>query len=101
MSMAAENKMLPGQRGLHWPTLIVALAIMLVVTIYPPLLADGKGGADHALASLLMTAMSIGFVRGVGFVPGRQPWRMLFSGFTCLLALILALVWWLVNSPAI
>jgi predicted membrane protein len=49
---------------------------------------DGK--ADHGLAMALFTAMSVAFVRGVGFVPRARVWRWLFSGWTCFVALALA-----------
>lgn len=38
----------------------------------------------------LFMAMSAGFVRGVGFIPAAPLWRWLFSGWACLLALLLA-----------
>jgi predicted membrane protein len=80
----------PGTR-LQWPSLATALAIMLAGTLYPPLLANAAGQADHGLASLWLLAMSAGFVRGVGFVPRFVLWRLLFSGWTCALALLAAL----------
>jgi len=74
----------------HLPSLGVALAIMLGGTLYPPLMADPAGRADHALAMALFWAMSAGFVRGVGFVPRAALWRWLFSGWSCAAALLLA-----------
>jgi predicted membrane protein len=68
----------------------VALAIMVGGTLYPPLLADAAGKADHGLALALFWAMSAGFVRGVGFVPRLWVWRSLFSGWGCVVALLLA-----------
>ena len=35
---------------MHLPSLAVALAIMVVGTLYPPLMADAGGHADHRLA---------------------------------------------------
>ena len=35
-------------------------------------------------------AMSVAFVRGVGFVPRMLVWRWLFSGWTCFAALAVA-----------
>jgi predicted membrane protein len=75
---------------LHGPSLAVALLIMVAGTLYPPLMADAAGHADHRLAFALFWAMSAGFVRGVGFVPRRAIWRWLFSGWTCALALATA-----------
>jgi predicted membrane protein len=74
----------------HSLSLAVALLIMLGGTLYPPLMADAAGKADHALAMALFWAMSAGFVRGVGFVPRWWPWRALLSGWSCSAALLLA-----------
>ncbi|MFT3718213.1 cyd operon YbgE family protein [Pseudorhodoferax sp.] len=76
---------------MHLPSLALAVSIMLAGTLYPPLLADAQGQADHRLALALFWAMSAGFVRGVGFVPRRAPWRWLFSGPAAALALAVAL----------
>jgi cyd operon protein YbgE len=75
---------------MHGPSLAVALLIMVVGTLYPPLMADAAGHADHKLAMALFWAMSAGFVRGVGFMPRRWFWRALFSGWSCSAALLLA-----------
>ena len=76
----------------HLPSLAVALIIMVGGTVYPPLMADAAGSADHALAMALFWAMSAGFIRGVGFVPRWRVWRWLFSGWSCAAALSLAVV---------
>ena len=82
--------------GLHLPSLAVGLAIMWGGTLYPWVVVNAAGQADHALAALLFWAMSAGFVRGVGFVPRATVWRWLFSGWACLLGLCLAaLLKWL------
>ena len=75
---------------MHLPSLAAALLIMAAGTLYPPLMADAAGKADHGLAMALFWAMSAGFVRGVGFVPQRLVWRVLFSGWSCTAALALA-----------
>jgi predicted membrane protein len=75
---------------LHLPSLGAALAIMLAGTLYPPLMADAAGHADHRLALALFWAMSAGFVRGVGFVPHPRLLRWLYSGWSCALALAIA-----------
>ena len=74
----------------HGPSLAVALVIMVAGTLVPPLMADATGRADHNLAMALFWAMSAGFVRGVGFVPRGTAWRVLFSGWACAAALLLA-----------
>ena len=76
--------------ALHWPSLLIALAIMLAGTVYPLLLARANGSVDHGLLVALLWAMSAGLVRGVGFVPRAFGWRLLFSGWSCLTALLLA-----------
>lgn len=76
--------------AIHLPSLFVAIAIMLVGSVYPLLFADPDGKADHALATALFWAMSAGLVRGVGFVPRAWVWRLFFSGWSCVVALLLA-----------
>lgn len=89
--MSAPITEAPSPRpGLHWPSLLVAVLIMVVGTLYPPLMADSAGKADHSLAMALFWAMSAGFIRGVGFVPKYWLWRWLFSGWSCMLGLLAA-----------
>jgi predicted membrane protein len=80
----------PAQPRMHLPSLAVGLAIMVGGTVYPLLMANAAGHADHGLATLLFWAMSAGFIRGVGFVPHLRLWRWMFSGWACALALLLA-----------
>jgi predicted membrane protein len=82
----------PAAPRIQWPSLAAALVIMVAGTLYPPLMADAAGKADHNLAMALFWAMSAGFVRGVGFVPRLWVWRALFSGWSCAAALLLAAV---------
>jgi predicted membrane protein len=89
MSATSDNGIAPSR--IHLPSLAVAIAIMLVATLYPPLLTDATGKADHWLATALFFAMSAGFVRGVGFVPQALAWRWLFSSWACMAALAAAL----------
>ncbi len=80
------------QAGLHWPSLLVAIVLMLLGSIAPVSLADAQGQASHGLATLAFWAMSAGFVRGVGFIPQTRLWRWLFSGWACTIALAAALL---------
>ena len=90
MPEAVANDPLPG-----WLALVIALAILLGVTLYPPFLAARQGGVDHGMLLSLCWAMSAGFVRGVGFVPRNRYARALLSGWAMLLALLLfLLLWW-------
>lgn len=83
----------PTSAGIHLPSLAAGLAIMVVGTVYPPLMAKTAGGADHVLATLLLWAMSAGLVRGVGFVPRHAALRWIFSGWACSAASIAAIAW--------
>ena len=85
------------ENALHWPALAVATLIMLGGTVYPPLMADAAGKADHNLAMSLFWAMSAGFIRGVGFVPRYWLWRWLFSGWSCALGLLVAVAFKLMH----
>lgn len=78
--------------GVHLYSLLIALGLMLIGTLYPPLMTDATGHADHRLALLVMWAMSAGFVHGVGFAPRFWLWRWLFSPAAMLLALGAALL---------
>ena len=42
---------------IHLLSLVIALAIMLACTLYPPMMAASNGKPDHALATALFTAM--------------------------------------------
>jgi predicted membrane protein len=81
----------PAPSRIHLPSLAVAILIMLVATLYPPLMVNATGKVDHGLMTALFFAMSAGFVRGVGFVPQACAWRWLFSSWSCMAALTLAL----------
>jgi predicted membrane protein len=92
MSAVPGSAATPAPTRIQWPSLMVALLIMVGGTLYPPLMADAAGKADHNLAMALFWAMSAGFVRGVGFVPRAWIWRAAFSGWACLVTLLLAVV---------
>lgn len=82
----------PQPAGVHLPSLLVALSIMVAGSVYPLLFAGSDGRARHDLALLLFWAMSAGFVRGVGFVPRHRLARLVFSGWSCAVALALAVL---------
>ena len=80
----------PAPSRLHPLSLLIAVGIMLACTLYPPMMAAPDGKADHALATALFAAMSVAFVRGVGFIPRKLVWRRLFSRWTCFASLAVA-----------
>lgn len=71
-------------------SLVVALTIMVGGSVYPFMFAGQGGGVDHGFASAIFWAMSASLVNGVGFKPQFVVWRWLFSGWACLVALLLA-----------
>ena len=81
---AAETAFTPGVSLLP---LIIAIALTLLLTIYPPILTTPAGKADHAAATLALWSMSAGFIRGVGFVPRNRLLRIVFSTAACLVCL--------------
>ena len=76
--------------SMHLPSLLVALIIMLAGSIYPFFMTRADGTTNHTLALSLFWAMSAGLVRGVGFIPSAWGWRLLFSSWSCLAALLVA-----------
>jgi cyd operon protein YbgE len=67
------------QAALRTSTLIAAFAVMLLITLLPRGLADADGHAlSHSVLMLVMWGLSAGFVYGVGFVPQRRVWRVVF-----------------------
>lgn len=80
----------PPSSHIQVSSLVIAIVIMLACTLYPPMMVSADGKPDHALATALFVAMSVAFVKGVGFVPRMLVWRWLFSGWTCFAALAVA-----------
>ncbi|CCE04856.1 hypothetical protein BRAS3843_120028 [Bradyrhizobium sp. STM 3843] len=64
---------------LNLPCLFDRVILMLVGTLYPPLLADATRRVSHLSVGLAFCAMSAGVVRRVGFVPCSSWLRWLFS----------------------
>lgn len=71
--------------------LLIAIAIALLLSIYPNVLATADGKANHTAAMWAMWAMTAGFVRGVGFIPRNALLRLTLSRAACYLALICAI----------
>lgn len=84
---ATETAITPGVSLL---SLGIAIALTLLLTIYPPILTTPQGKADHAAAMLALWSMSAGFIRGVGFVPRNRLLRIAFSTAACLVCLAVA-----------
>lgn len=76
----------------RWPSLLTALAIMLVGSIYPMLFTGANDQVDHGFASALFWAMCAGLVHGIGFRPRHPVARWLLSGWACIAGLLLAAI---------
>jgi predicted membrane protein len=62
----------------RWISLVAAIVMAGLVTIYPKALVTGER-VNHGLLMLLMWGMSAGFVHGVGFVPEHRVLRILLG----------------------
>jgi cyd operon protein YbgE len=61
-------------------SLVTAIALMLLVTLFPrALTAEDGSPISHGVLTLIMWGMSAGFVHGVGFVPRNRVLRVLLG----------------------
>ncbi len=61
-------------------SLVTAIALMLLVTLYPRALTMEDGSPiNHGALMLIMWGLSAGFVHGVGFVPRNRALRVLLG----------------------
>lgn len=65
-------------------SLLLAVALMCAITVYPNGFLDHTGAVNHGLATLLMWGIAAGFVHGVGFVPRTRLWRLLLGPWAAL-----------------
>ena len=91
MTREAMQKLAGNQGGgFRLLPLFVGVLLIIVLTAYPPLLADRSGAADHVAALFFLWSMCAGLVSGVGFVPLAWLPRVTLSGSACFLAVLLA-----------
>ena len=62
-------------------SLLLAIALSVLILVYPRAVATSVSDVNHSLLNLLMWGISIGFIHGVGFVPRMAIWRTVFSPF--------------------
>ena len=61
-------------------SLLVAVAMMLLVTLFPRALVTEDGSAiSHGVLTFIMWGLSAGFVHGIGFVPHNRAVRALLG----------------------
>ena len=61
-------------------SLVSALALMILVTVFPRGLTVADGSPiSHGALTLIMWGMSAGFVHGIGFVPRSKVLRVLLG----------------------
>ena len=70
-------------RTSSWPLLIIAIAIMLLLVAYPPVVIGTQGRVQYVPLLLILWSMSAGFVRGIGFIPHQVLLRLLLSKMAC------------------
>ncbi|MBT9539421.1 cyd operon YbgE family protein [Thiobacillus sp.] len=76
-------------------SLLMALALMLLITLLPRGLTTHDGSAiSHGLLTLIMWGMSAGFVHGIGFIPQNRVLRVLLGPLVAWLGMGTALVFY-------
>lgn len=63
----------------RWISLALAVAISGTLLIFPYLLGSPPSPRVHALLPWLLFGLSGAWVHGLGFVPVRRLWRILFG----------------------
>lgn len=79
-----DNNLVPYYTGSFWAllnpfALLTGVVSTAMITFH---------GAIYLVAALFW-AMSAGFVAGVGFTPHFLAWRLLLSGWACLIGIVL------------
>ena len=72
----------PKEKPLGWLRGLVfcaALAVMIVITIWPHVFGATTKDMSHGAAMISMCGMSCGFVYGIGFIPRSRWLRVIFS----------------------
>lgn len=69
----------PNPLWLRLISIALAVALSLLILLYPSAVATSVSEVKHGLFTLLMWGISTGFIHGVGFVPRQALWRLLFN----------------------
>lgn len=66
--------------GARTVSLLAAIAMMLLITVFPRGLTNADGGTiSHGALSFVMLGVSAGFVHGVGFIPHNRVLRVVLG----------------------
>jgi predicted membrane protein len=75
------DKRLPYGTAARLGSLLGALSVMMLVTLYPAALTRDGAALPHGVLMLVMWGLSAGFVHGVGFVPHHPLLRLLLGPY--------------------
>lgn len=59
--------------------MLLAIAMSALILVYPRAVASSISAINHKMLALLMWGIAIGFIHGVGFIPGSTIWRVVFN----------------------
>ncbi len=82
-------------------SLVSALALMALMTVYPRGLTHDGVAIDHGLLTLVMWGLSAGFVHGVGFVPRHRLPRILLGPIVAWLLMGLGIAFFIVHFSGV
>jgi len=68
-----------GARSAQAVSLVLAVTISGTLLVFPYLLGSPPAPRVHALLPILLFGLSAAWVHGLGFVPRRPLWRILFG----------------------
>lgn len=74
-------------------SLSLAIALSMLLLVYPRAVADSVSEVRHGLLVLMMWGCAAGFVHGVGFVPRFALWRLAFHPVTGWLLMVAGIGW--------
>ncbi|WP_438970956.1 cyd operon YbgE family protein [Methylophaga sp.] len=60
-------------------SLLFAIGLSGIILVYPLGLIRADGSSHHGLLMILLVAIGIGFIHGVGFAPEQALWRVVLS----------------------
>ncbi|WP_019613068.1 cyd operon YbgE family protein [Psychromonas ossibalaenae] len=65
----------------RWVSTLLAMLLSLLLLFNPDHIADSTAALANGYLSILMMALTAGFVHGLGFEPRLWLWRIIFSPY--------------------